>query len=487
MKLENAKIRERSLNNEAVRIQKRNDKIIFFIIISFFSYSLYTLFFNFKNKKDTHIFVNPFTNYDYLASYWYLVLGMFLSTVLIYLFHFGNSKRKYLHKLENAKQFLFDLLPFWLDGKDERNLYFRFGLQHSLTNGFLMRKVTRKDYLKKVSHLKHFVGKYSPHAFFTVNGKVLNLSKYFHSENDYLELFKIIEGYLTSNVDIFQNTPLKDYQAIGTYNPKFTKESFMYYLKNGKIQDEKILKRCKLRFKDINENKLLSKKQKQLKIKQLIEKELGGEVAFNDYKISIYKMVSFSVLAIQELLEKIYIETREFYLKNKLLQGKCYKNMRAYGEIDDEKLEIMLDYIVFCYFFKIINYFMGLPSGIVTARIKDYSFARVVDDFEHFEASRGIRLIKKRKNDKNSKFNDTFAHVFMILFHEYRMNSKHREDLETLLLKFNPLLTFEVLATTQTASATFGEKPTLDYVPTFYNLEEAELKSKNEDKKRANI
>lgn len=479
MKLENAKIRERSLNNEAVRIQKRNDRIIFFIIVSFVAYALNTLFFNFKEKKETVLFVNPFSNIEYLQSNWYIILGMFISTIIIYLFHFGNTKRKFLHKLEAIKQKIFDFLPFYITGKDERNLYFRFGLEHSLKNSFLMRKVTRKDYLEKVSHLSQFVGEYSPHNFFKVGDKVLDISKYFHNEKDYFDLFKIIEGYLSKNIDIFQNTPLKDYQSIATYNPKFTEESFEYFLKNGKVQDKKTLTRCRNKFKEINSNKLLTKKQKQIKIKALIKKELGGEIAFNDYKISIYKMVTFSPRALQELLEKIYIETKDFYTKNQLLQGKCFKNMRAFGGLDNDKLEMLFEYMVFCYFFKIINYFMGLPSGIITARIKDYSFARVIDDFEHFEASRGIRLIKKRKNDKDSKFNDTFAHVFMILFHEYRMNSKHREDLEILLTKFNPLLSFDVLISNPDISPTFGEKPEADYIPKFFNLEEEEKKVSN--------
>lgn len=477
MKLENAKIRERSLNNEAVRIQKRNDRIIFFIIISFVAYALNTLFFNLKEKKDTVLFVNPFTNFEYLQNNWYVILGMFLSTILIYLFHFGNTKRKYLQKLETIKQKFFNFLPFWITGNDERNLYFRFGFEHSLKNSFLMRKVSRKDYLEKVSFLSHFVGDLSPHNFFRVGDKVLDISKYFHNDKDYFDLFKIIEGYLSKNIDIFQNTPLKDYQSIGTYNPKFTKESFSYFLKNCKVQDEKILKRCETKFKEINANKVYTKKQKQLKIKALIEKELGGETAFNDYKISIYKMVVFSPKALQEFLEKIYIETKEFYTKNQLLQGKCFKNMRAFGVLDNDKVETLYEYMVFCYFFKIINYFMGLPSGIITARIKDYSFARVVDDFEHFENSRGIRLIKKRKNDKDSKFNDTFAHIFMILFHEYKMNSKHREDLEVLLTKFNPLLSFEVISDNPDISTSFGIKPKEDYIPTFFNLKKAEEES----------
>ena len=483
MKLENAKIRERSLNNEAVRIQKRNDRIIFLIIVSFVAYALYTLFFNFKQKKDTYFFVNPFTNTEYLTNNWYIILGMIIATLLVYLFHFGNTKRKYLHKIENVKQKIFDFFPFWVTGNDERNLYFRFGLEHSLKNGFLMRKVTRKDYLEKVSHLSIFVGEFSPHAFFKVGDKTLDISKYFHNEKDYFDLFKIIEGYLSKNIDIFQNTPLKDYQSIGTYNPKFTKESFDYFLKNGKTQDEKILKRCKDKFKEIDSNKLLTKKQKQIKIKTLIEKELGGETAFNDYKISIYKMVTFSPKALQEFLENIYIETKEFYIKNQILQGKCFKNMRSYGVLNDDKIETLYEYMVFCYFFKIVNYFMGLPSGIITARIKDYSFARVVDDFEHFESSRGIRLIKRRKNDKDSKFNDTFAHIFMILFHEYKMNSKHREDLEILLTKFNPLLSFDILTSTPDISPSFGVRPTEEYIPKFFNLKEEEEKVNNQEKR----
>lgn len=482
MKLENAKIRERSLNNEAVRLQKRNDRILFLIIISFIAYALHTLFFNFKEKKGTSFFVNPFSNTEYFVNNWYIVLGMLISTVVIYLFHFGNTEKKYLHKIENIKQKIFDFFPFWVTGHDERNLYFRFGLEHSLKNGFLMRKVTRKDYLEKVSDLSVFVNVFSPHAFFKVGDKTLNISKYFHSEKDYFDLFRIIEGYLSKNIDIFQNTPLKDYQSIGTYNPKFTDESFEYFLKNGKIQDKKILTRCRIKFNEINSNKLLTKKQKQLKIKSLIEKELGGEIAFNDYKISIYKMVTFSPKALQEFLESIYIETKDFYTKNQILQGKCFKNMRSYGVLDDNKIETLYEYMVFCYFFKIINYFMGLPSGIVTARIKDYSFARVMDDFEHFESSRGIRLIKKRKNDKDSKFNDTFAHVFMILFHEYKMNSKHREDLEVILTKFNPLLTFDILTSTPDISPSFGVKPKEDFIPKFFNLEEEEKKVILEEK-----
>lgn len=495
--LENARINERSRNLEAIRIYKRNRKIFHFVTILFISYAIYMVLFIMRTGDSFSLFINPFEA-DYLKKNWWVTLILFVLTVVLYLFHFGNGKRIYIKRLEFLKQKIFNFFNFYIDGNDERNLYLRFGLKDSLMNGFLLRCVRKKDYLKKAK-LNIFSNKYHPNDFFkfNVNGKIksIDFKKYFHSENDYIELFQIIEGYLKNNIDVKQNISLKNYLSFNSINPAFTIESFDFYLNLSKIQNKKILKNAREDFIKILETAPKNEKKQQLE--SLIRKYFKDE-GFKDYTIAVKQMVSFSVKALQEFLNFLYVDVLNFYTKCRVLENKAYQNLITYHRIDNEELDKLLEYMVFCYFFKIINQFMGLPSGIVTARIKDYSFARVIDDLEHFENSRGIRLIKKQENDQFSKFDDTFARAFMILYHEYKYNSINKDKVQLYIQKFNPLLSVDILDNMQleeknkewgnndkllnlsnsifksNSDVSFGAKPQDNYVPHFDTLEELE-------------
>lgn len=480
MKLGNAKIHERSNNNEAVRIQKRNNKYLFYLMVAMLSYGIYDMFFKY-NTAVISLFVNPFKSDFYLKNNYHLILTMLIITVLIYLFHFGSMKRKYIQKLEKAKQKILDFFPIYCTGSDERNLYFRFGLKESLKKNFVERNIHKQDYLKKVSFLSVFVEEYSPHKLFSYKNKTLKISEYFNDEKDYLELFRIIEGYLidNKNIDIFQNDlPLSKFKAIGSYSPRYTKESIKYFLNN--CSKEKLYKK----FENIFDDKNLSKDKRNAKIKKLIISEMG-ERGFIDYKTDVSKMVVFSSRALYEFLEKIHNDSKAYLTKIKLFKTKAYEDMLSFGEIDEDKI---LDLIVFCHFFKIINLFMGLPSGIVTARISDYHFSRILDDLEHFEDSIGIREIKKKINDYNSKFDDTFPRSFMVFYHDYYRNSKNREVLTDILTSFNPLVSLDVSDRINHIPTSFGVyDPNDNYTPKEYVLPDVETDVETLKKQKGDI
>ncbi|KAB7891291.1 hypothetical protein [Poseidonibacter ostreae] len=482
LKTNDSKLHERARNNEAVRIQKRNNYYLFLVFAGAMSYAFYDMFFTY-GSQNASLFSNPFNNSGYIQANYSVMTVMFTSTIIIYLFHFGKMKRNYVKRLEKIKQGLFNLFPFYFTGKDERNLYFRFGLKESLVENFVERKIHRQDYLKKVSFLSVFIEEQSPHALFQFKNGSADVSKYFNNENDYLDVFKIIEGYLidNKNIDIFQNfLDLKDFKAIGSFSPRYTKESVKYFLNS--CGGEKTWKK----FAPIFDDKNLSQKDKSIEIKKNITAEFGAK-GFNNYKTDVSKMVVFSSKALHTFLEKIYNDSKSYYYKIKLFKTKAYSEMMSYGDIDEEKLFTTL---VFCHFFKVINLFMGLPSGVVTARIEDYHLARILDDFEHFENSIGIREIKRKINDKNSKFDDTFPRSFMIFYHDYYANSKNRELLSNVFSKFDPLVSLDVSDREVDIPSSFGTYDSEStFTPTSNTLpsEEEDIESVKKQEYKAGV
>jgi len=452
-----SRIDERNKNYDAVIKQRRIFAVFIFFSVLFLSIGTVDILLNGEGDYADYLWFNPFDTANnakdryYYENYIYVPITTFAISLIVWLFHFGNPKRWYIKKLESMKQAVIKFIPFYFDGYDERNLYIRFGLKFSLMNNFLKRKIHQQNYLKKVSHLEIFVGELSPHKMFEVQmtsgtkkkpPKMLNLNinKRFTNENMFFELFRIVEGYLVSNVDIVKNIPLKEYKAIGTEKAIFTKESAEYFVEHNieKAKEKKILKD----FEELFEKK----KQKKIKedafkkeFKKIIKKYAGSKGLLH-YRNNVRKMVVFSPLAIKEMMDRVYRDSKRYYLQVKLFRSKTYERIMEYGEIDEGK---MLSLMSFIYFYKIINLFMGLPSGIITARLKDYDMQRIIDDIDHFEASRGIRQIKAGENDRSGKYNDTFARSFMIFYHEYTNNSFNKNSLSAIFDNFDPLRTVD--------------------------------------------
>lgn len=467
MKLGNSKFNERITNNEAVRVYKRNYNLLMIAILVVFSFGLSQLYVTYDKETSNILFQNPFTNKDYLKDNFTLIAFMFTTTIIIYLFHFGNTKKAYIKKLEKARQKILHFFPIPVHATDERNLYIRFGLKYSLYNNFLKRKVHLENYLKRVDFLNIFADKFSPHLLFCYKARnstiKLDIGQYFLDENYFIDMFKIIEGYLKDNIDESLQVPLNEYRSIGGYKSAFTKKSVYYFIQNS-ISDKKIEKALKKDFNELyKNNKDDAIKNKQAIIK-IITKHLGQK-GLDSYKVDVSKMVIFSPLAIHELLEKIYTDSRIYYNKIKLFKTNAYIDMQSYGTYSESKL---FEALMFCFFYKIMNNFIGLPSGLITARIKDWDLSRILDDFEHFEASCGIRQIKKFNNDKKSKYDDTFARTFMIFYHDYMYNSKHKDEIKKILLKFDPLLPVQFVNDNK-VSTFFGNLDEKDsYIPQEY-------------------
>lgn len=448
-----SRIDERNKNYEAVIKQRRVFAIFIFFSTLLISVGTVDVLLNGEGDYGDYLWFNPFDtannakNRYYYENYMYIPVTTSIVSLMIWLFHFGNPKRWYIKKLEKAKQTIIKFVPFYFDGYDERNLYIRFGFKFSLMNNFLKRKVHQKNYLKKVSYLGIFIEDLSPHKIFEVQvsagtkkkpPKMINLkiNKKFTNENMFFELFKIIEGYLVSNVDIIKNIPLKDYRAIGTEKAIFTKESAKYFVKQNieEKKEKKALKDFEQLFDKKNQKKIKEEDFKK-EFKKIIKKYAGSKGLLY-YRNNIKKMVVFSPVAIKEMMDRVYIDSKRYYSQIKLFRSKTYEKIMEYGEINEEK---MLSLISFVYFYKIINLFMGLPSGIITARLKDYDMKRILDDIDHFEASRGIRQIKAGENDRRGKYNDIFARGFMIFYHEYTNNSFNKNLLSSIFNNFDPL------------------------------------------------
>jgi len=383
-----------------------------------------------------YFFVSPFSHNKisqyYFHHQWYYPIIFLFVAILVRLFFFGNPKKKYIKKLEKVKRVVLDFIPFYFDGKDPRNNYIRFGMEKSLRKGFLERTISPGKYVKKVRFLNIFTGDCSPDLVLNLKGSYIKNA--FINEDYYMELFRIIEGYVKDNIDTYLNIPLKDYRAIGTDIAKWSNDSIKTFIKiyvpEGKHGSFKWTKKEAIKKFD-EEIKKKGKKEKKRFIYELLKNK--PQLYFNH----INKMVIMSPLAMKEFIASIEKDAQRFLLTNIKLRTDLIYKMNEYKKINYKK---MIEIMKFVTFFKLINYFMGLPSGIVTARVEDYTLSRIVDDIEIFEKNTAIRQIKKGINDKLGKFNDTEARAYMIFHHEYFLNSRNSKKIKEIFERFDALV-----------------------------------------------
>ena len=394
-----------------------------------------------------YMFVSPFSDDEVSKNFfhknWPYTVFMLLVTITMRFFFFGNPKKKYIQKLENIKRAVLEYVPFYFDGKDTRNNYIRFGMQTAFKNGFLERKISQGQYLKQVKYLNIFTGSNSPDII--LNLKTNYITDSFLSYDRYVEVFKIIEGYIGGNIDIVKDVPFKKYWAIGTNEPMYSDESILTFIKVH-IPKEKSKRFPYTKKEATVKCKALIKKIKDLDEKEQIEYKKKFILHITNkktqtYKNHVFKMVVFSPLAVKEAVEIIEKEARRFLLKHKKLRTALMDKINEYGEIDEEKF---IEILKFLSFYKIINLFMGLPSGIVTARVEDYTLSRIIDDVELFEKSRTIRQIKPMINDKRGKYDDTEARAYMIFHHEFFLNSLNAHPIKKIFDKFDALRTISL-------------------------------------------
>lgn len=429
--------------------------MFFFLLASLLIMSLGTLDLFVEQKSYfTYMKVSPFSDAkldkEYFSEYPFIPIGMFFISLLVWFFHFGNDKRAILVRLEKGKRTLFSFFPFLFDGKDSRNSFIRFGMEHAIINGFLERKINQEDYIKKVRHLNMFVNRLSPFELFTTSiskkaKRTSFIQNSFISNDRYIELFRIIEGYLSSNIDVVMNIKLEDYRAIGTLRPMYTKESIVNLINNYVPSETNVnwhvtrgqaKEKMELMYKDFKK-KGIDKKAQRAKIDALI-KSFSKKDGMQIYKNATRRMIVFSPVAIKEMIITAERDAERYYKNINLFSAKAYEKIHELRALNKDD---MLETMKFLVFYKIISNFMGLPSGLVTARIQNYDLKRVVDDVGHFENSLSIRQVKKNINDIRGRYDDTFARGYMVFHHEFFLNSINSKSMQNLFDNFNPLTT----------------------------------------------
>ncbi len=395
-----------------------------------------------KGKYGEYFYINPFAHNafsrHYLRTYYWFPITTLIITFITRAFFFGNPKKKYISKLENIKRKILMFIPLYIDGEDSRNNYIRFGMEKSFKYGFLERRIQQGHYLEKVRHLSIFIRKMSPDHILNLRSDYIPNT--FISRTRYVEIFKIIEGYLKKNIDAVQNIHLQEYSAIGTKKAYLTNASIREFIKqqvsSTKVKSYKYTKKeAQVKFeKLLTEIKKQPKKAQQKLKKEFLMKLTNGKL--QNYNNFINKMVIFSPLALKEYIALIESEGIRFLKQHTQLKTSLLKKINEYSEIDEK---YFIEILKFVTFYKIINYFLGLPSGIVTARIEDYTLSRIIDDIELFEKNTAIRQIKPYINDKRGKYDDTNARAYMIFHHEFMNNSKYCQVLKTLETRFDAL------------------------------------------------
>ncbi len=412
------------------------------VIMLVLSVGLVDFVLNGKGKYGAFFYVNPFSKdsfsqHYFKTYYWFPAIALFV-TFIMRVFFFGNTKRKYIKALENTKRKLLMILPFYIDGKDSRNNYIRFGMQTSFKHGFLERKIQQGHYLEKVKHLHIFTGKMSPDYILCLRSDYIPNA--FLSRERYVEMFKIIEGYVKKNIDTVQNIPLKNYSALGSNQAYLTEDSIKTFIKihvpEQKVKAFKYGKNeAKGRFDGLLSNLKQKPKSSHRKYKKkFLEMLTNGDL--QKYNNHVRKMVILSPLAIKEYIEMTEKEAVRFLTRHKKLRTSTITKLNEYGKVDEK---YFIEIVKFVTFYKTINYFLGLPSGIVTARIEDYTISRIIDDIELFEKSTTIRQIKPYINDKKGKYNDTIARAYMIFHHELMNNSQNSDIIKKFESKFDAL------------------------------------------------
>lgn len=397
-----------------------------------------------------YFFVNPFDGSEkgqkYISENPIFIGVMIFMSINFYLFHFGNPKKGYIKKIDKMRIKSLDYIPFYFSGSDERNMYIKYGFEEALKHGFLERKIFNYDYLPKVSHLSVFTQEFSPDVImFHKRDKryKFQTKDVFTSDEVYIELFRIIEKMLTNNTSAIINVDIKAYRAIGTDVDKFSKNSLIQF-SNDYIpkEDNKTWSRNREQFKrDIESMFSLFKKNKSSK-KQIEKKiisyltKLNKEKGVVSYSNFLRKMVIFSPLALRQMIEIVYNDAVRYYEEIATYRTSVYYAIHSMGY---QKIDEFFEILKFLVFYKVVSNFMGLPSGIITARMSDYNWKRIVDDIEHFEASQAIRQIKSQINDEKGRYNDIVPRNYMIFHHEFFKNSKHSHEIQELFERFNPL------------------------------------------------
>jgi len=391
-----------------------------------------------------YFWISPFSDDKiskrYFHNYWWYSIIMLIISLIVRSFYLGNPKRSYIKKLEKMKRFLINFIPFYFDGDDSRNNYIRFGMKDTFINGFLERKISQGKYLKKVDYLSIFTGKFSPDLI--LNLKTNYIHNAFTSNHYYVDLFKIIEGYITDNIDTYKNVPLQKYWAIGTRSAMYSDdsiESFIEtYVPSEKHKSFKYVKdEAKKQFKNLQKNIIKLEHKKKIEQKRNFVRTLLKN-KIQKYKNHVNKMVVFSPLAVKEAIEIIEKDANRFLLRNRKLKTSLIYKINQYGNVNYKELVEIMKFVVF---YKIINNFMGLPSGIVTARIENYTLSRIIDDIEIFEKNIAIRQIKSFINDKHGKYDDTKAKAYMIFHHEFFLNSLNSQKIKEVFERFDALRT----------------------------------------------
>lgn len=130
-----------------------------------------------------------------------------------------------------------------------------------------------------------------------------------------------------------------------------------------------------------------------------------------------------------------------------------FSTMEEHGEIGlfDNRREDFIAYSAFYAFYRYMNFYVGIPAGIVTARLEDYELRRIID-IEETVMRQKMTISLKKINDgsSKSKVDDRLPRAFFIFWQYVYNDSSERERFEDLNDTLDPL--------SQSTSEKLGQK-----------------------------
>jgi len=242
------------------------------------------------------------------------------------------------------------------------------GRLHDISERIVYQEPTSTDELKRAKKLVLFSKHYDTPItklfdFEEGNHTTARIINYFRSNRDYMDLFKIIEGYLNDN------------QYDSLYDGSFTEYR-----------------------------------------------------AFDNGK------VCFAPKLIKEQLNRI---TKDFkrYLERSLDRPTRLRHNKKI--LSSKHRNKMVDIFAFITFHRLIGNFSNIPTGLVESKVKDYDMRLIVNTYP----KEGFTIdIGTDNNGTNPSFNDdTFASVFLSLYHHYMQQGSSNLDVQQILKIFDPI------------------------------------------------
>lgn len=347
--------------------------------------------------------------------------------IFLYVFIF-DVKNKIINLIFNNTIFSFFNMFRYIPN-DLNNLKLQVGFIAKLEKYFFKQTVVKNDGYERAKELKIF----NDLSFIFGADVFDNVQRLFKNNNDMLDLFYIIEGYLHNsklydellinerdikeeNFQYFQSYILKENQdcvrfsknAISFFIDKEKKEFSQYINKMFNYNGVSVpQKHFILRIKDITKDKHFHRK--------VIEKYMSFELYEKLIKNKDIKEHKEKIEEIQYILKKF----------NNFINATTRK----------EQLDFFNDKIIFNIFYEflltdfsfltfrlIMSQWLNVPAGTIVTKLKSYDTRMIV---EYYKSCSLIEIVAGRNDGSNMSFNsDTYVNLFLTVFYSYLNNSK---------------------------------------------------------------